>query len=157
MEIIKNIKWSYVIIAILVIIIIIVYFNKKLCLRKIQQEVESNEGYNSTNVQKPTTQPITQPTTDEIKGELILYYATWCGYSRMFLPEWDKFEKHARENLPQLRVIKQKCEGGDERTCTEKGIEGYPTVILYRNDGKEISFDKERTFDKLIEFVKSNL
>lgn len=94
---------------------------------------------------------------DNKKGEIILYYATWCGYSRNFLPEWEKFEIYAKNNLPNCRVRSIRCESDNEALCFQKGIEGYPTVVLYPTNGTEIKFDKERTSDKLVEFVKEHL
>lgn len=91
---------------------------------------------------------------------IVLYYAMWCGYSKMFLPEWEKFEKYARDNLPNLTVKSVRCEGGDEATCTQKGVQGYPTVILYKDgltESSGITFDADRTHDKLVEFVKNNM
>lgn len=91
------------------------------------------------------------------RAEIILYFASWCGYSRSFLPEWEKFEKHAEMNMPHIRVTKIQCESDNEALCFQKGIEGYPTVVMHLPDGTEIKFERERTSDKLIEFVKDNL
>lgn len=93
----------------------------------------------------------------EPDGELILYYANWCGFSRMFLPEWEKFENYAKENLSNLKVTRVLCEGGNEATCFQKGVEGYPTVILYRKDGSEETFMDDRTSDKLVQFINNKL
>ena len=90
------------------------------------------------------------------KGEIILYYASWCGYSRMFLPEWEKFEKYVKGNLP-LRIRKIRCESENEVLCLEKDIPGYPTVILYPKNETEIVFDGERTFEGLKSFVQKNI
>lgn len=153
----SNIKWSYVIIIVLAIIIVVMYVNKTMCSKN---KYENEEGYEpvSINNKKNDDQIIEEvKRQDPSIGEIVLYYATWCGYSRLILPEWDKFEKYVKENIPNLRIRKLKCEGGDERTCVEKGIKGYPTIILYPNNDTEIMFDKERTTDELIKFVKENL
>ena len=77
----------------------------------------------------------------------------------MFLPEWEKFEKYARDNFPNLVVKSLRCEGGDEETCAQKGINGYPTVILYKDmtESNGLTFDDDRKHDKLVEFVKNNM
>ena len=152
-------KWTYFIIALLIIVIVVLYFNRNKC--PMPGNVVSNEGYQpfvekeydyTKEVKTPENNPV-----DNVKGEIILYYATWCGYSRMFLPEWDKFEKYAKDNFPYLKVTKFRCEGGDERTCVDKGIEGYPTVILYPKNDTEIVFEKDRTSDELIKFVNEHI
>ena len=42
-------------------------------------------------------------------------------------------------------------------TCQQKGVQGYPTVILYLKDGSEKTFEDERTMDKLVKFVQANV
>ncbi len=156
--------WSYVTIALLLAVIVYMYFNRKTC--PAQMPIKSNEGYqpvlkDQRNV--PPTQPVVEPMSqqegpvDNSIGEIVLYYATWCGYSRTFLPIWEKFESYAKQNMPRLNVRKIRCEGGEERACFEKGIEGYPTVILYPKNNTEVMFSEDRTLDKLIEFATKNL
>jgi thiol-disulfide isomerase/thioredoxin len=144
MNLIRNINIQYLIICILVIITgLLVYRNY----------FYNTEQFNDNNNQLPEDKPL----EDKQKGEIVLYYATWCGYSRQFLPEWEKFSRYASKNLPNVKVTSMKCENDDEELCFQKGVEGYPTVILYPTNGTEAVFDKERTSDKLIEFVKDKL
>lgn len=93
----------------------------------------------------------------QIQDSLVLYYTEWCGYSNMFRPEWDSFVKLAKTNFPNLRVDEVRCEGGNESICNEKGVQGFPTVILYKgkdSNGGQITYDGDRTAEKLTEFVK---
>lgn len=85
---------------------------------------------------------------------LICYYATWCGYSRSFLPVWKEFEDYVKDNLPGIKPVKIKCEGDKESLCSSKGVKGYPTVILYSSTGESVQFNGDRTVDELIEFCK---
>lgn len=110
-----------------------------------------------TNSSGTNAKNITEEFNDSAKPTIVLYYASWCGYSKMFLPEWEKFKKYAQENLPNILVRSVRCEGGDEATCMQKGVQGYPTVILYKEIGKTgIPFDDDRTAEKLIEFVNNH-
>jgi len=99
--------------------------------------------------------------TKDIPHEIVLYYAMWCGYSKMFLPEWEKFVAYAGKNIKNVKVTSIRCEGGDEVTCKQKGVDGYPMVILYLNDGSEIPFQvnsaDERTSDNLVKFVNNHI
>lgn len=95
--------------------------------------------------------------SNNIKGEIVLYYAMWCGYSRAFLPEWEKFEIFAKEKLPNIKVTRMRCEDGNETACSQKGIRGFPMVVMYPVGKPEVSFDKERTTEKLVEFVNENI
>ena len=92
--------------------------------------------------------------TDGNVKEINLYYALWCGYSREFLPEWQKFEKYSKEHLPNLVVTKVRCEDGNEAICNQKNIQGYPTVTITLKDGTKKTFNGERTSESLIKFIK---
>ena len=92
---------------------------------------------------------------NEPKNELILFYAMWCGHSRAFLPEWQKFTQWASNNLDKVKVSVVRCEDGNEATCSQKGIKGYPSVVLYLINGSEHKFEGERTVDGLKKFVSA--
>ncbi len=85
--------------------------------------------------------------------EITLYYAMWCGYSRAFLSEWNKFEQLAKDKLPNIKVSSIRCEGDNENMCIQKGVEGYPTIMLYMYDGRDIKYDGERKAESIVEFV----
>lgn len=119
---------------------------------------ESKGGENPINQVDSEGQQIKQKQDKvDTTNELVLYYATWCGYSKQFLPEWEKFVEYAKNNLPHLKVTGVRCEGGNEPICMQKGIEGYPMVMLYMYDGREIPFEGDRTKDALVAFVSKNL
>jgi len=150
-SIFKKINRTYVLVAFLVVCVIIIICNNFL-------RTPYNESFNAAPEEGvPKVQNRKPQRYQEPAAEIVLYYATWCGYSRMFLPEWEKFEKYAKGNLPHIKVSNVRCEGGNEATCSQKGVEGYPTVILYPKKGTEINFMKERTTEKLIEFVNENV
>ena len=168
MDQLKNINYMYFVYAACAISVILiaclVYMS---CGKNNCQECTSNgstnalmqkEAFDSNGQEQPSnrTEQLMEG-EDKIKGELVLYYAMWCGHSRSFLPEFEKFEKFAKDNLPHCRVMKTRCEDGNEATCSQKGVDGFPTVILYAKNGQEKVFDKERTMQKLVEFVNENL
>lgn len=143
MEFLKSIKWYHVIIICLVGVVafLIITSNQSKCKIANENAPSNQEGFNNNSNSKINGQ-----------NEIILYYATWCGYSRMILPEWEKFEKYAKDNLKNIKVSSFKCEGGDEKTCVDKGIQGYPTIILIKSNGDKIQYDGERTVKGLIDF-----
>lgn len=89
------------------------------------------------------------------QNEIILYYANWCSFSRQFLPVWEKFEAYGKANLPNLRISRVLCEDGNETVCKQKGVLGYPSVILYTATGEIPYNSADRTLNALIEFVKN--
>jgi thiol-disulfide isomerase/thioredoxin len=94
-----------------------------------------------------------EPTKD---NEIKLYYTTWCGYSRMFMPEWERFERMAREQVPYVRVTRVNCEDSGRSICNQENVEGYPTVVLCLKNGQKIKFNDDRKAENLLAFVKKH-
>ena len=139
MDFMNNNKWWYGVIILFILGLIFVIF-------KYENTPENASIQTENFVEQSNVLP---------SSEIILYYAMWCGHSRSFLPEWEKFEEYAKTNLPNIRVSKVRCEDGNETTCSQKGINGYPTVMLYLKSGEEKLYEGDRTLNGLIKFVKS--
>lgn len=159
-RLIQNINWNYVIIAIL-LLAIFGFFCGNIFMaemnkpnKSVSQEEGFREGMNSRNNSNGSNGRTISSPGD--KGEIVLYYASWCGFSRQFLPVWEKFEEMVKKDYPALRVTRIQCESDNEALCLQKGIEGYPTVVVYPRNKTEVVFDGERTAEKLMEFAKEN-
>ena len=61
-----------------------------------------------------------------------LFYASWCPFSRRFLPDFDEV---ARSNQDHFSCVKV---DDHEDLCEEYGINVYPTVIFFEK-GKILS------------------
>lgn len=130
----QQINWLYVAIVLLIGIIIFLLLKENI----------STPNALLLNTEKFNHNPI----------EIILYYASWCGYSQQILPEWEKFKVYAEENLKHINVKTIKCDDND-KICSIKEVSGYPTIILCLNDNK-IVFNEERKMEKIVEFINKN-
>ncbi|AYV77155.1 MAG: thioredoxin [Barrevirus sp.] len=141
-------KYSYLIIIVVIILVaLILYYIWP-------RNQVNNTGPANAPIQRFTQ--VGQEVNQVDLGEIILYYASWCGHSRAFLPEWAKFKDWAKTNLPGLKVTEIKCEDENEELCKQREIGGFPTVIFYPKNKNIIKFMKERSMQKLIEFVNEN-
>ncbi|MEJ2240842.1 MAG: thioredoxin family protein [Candidatus Bathyarchaeota archaeon] len=61
------------------------------------------------------------------KEALILFYASWCGFSRRFLPTFEEYSK----TCPKKCVMVNKEESPE--LFVEYSIRYYPTVIWFKN------------------------
>lgn len=77
---------------------------------------------------------------DEIKKRdsvIVLFYASWCPFSRKFLPI---FEEHAKRNPQEcLSVVIDDI----EHLCEEYSLEYYPTIIHFKNGKISKRLDSE--------------
>ena len=67
--------------------------------------------------------------TINAKDALVLFYASWCGFSRRFLPQFEEYSQNCSKEC--LKVDKVES----PQLCKEYAIEYYPTVIWFK-DGK---------------------
>ena len=92
----------------------------------------------------PTPKPVNKPiviTPKEFEHEvlksnqkvLVDVYTDWCGYCKILAPTIDEI---AREN-PNIKVVKVNVTKDKTNFREKKGINGYPTLLLFQN-GKEI-------------------
>lgn len=86
------------------------------------------EGFESTTVQ------------------VTFYFLPGCGWCEKFEPEWEKFEKLAKEKGILTRKVNAKEETDEVQ---QKGITGFPTVIITKN-GKETDYQGDRTAEDLL-------
>lgn len=109
-----------------------------------------------TNPIMVPTKPVNVPTTNTVSGKSIKFYnfnTTWCGWSKKFQPEWDKFTAMVKSN-PKLNSIIDvqdvKCDNdANKQLCIDNDVQGYPTVIINVN-GKSTDYDGPRTVDGLM-------
>jgi len=86
---------------------------------------------------------------------IINYNTDWCGYSRRLQPVWTEFTNKMKEVNPNIKVVDMKCDVDENKeTCEKADIEGFPTIIYYKEDGTKKVFTGERTVESLLDFVK---
>lgn len=87
--------------------------------------------------------------THNKKAVLNLYYSPDCGYCHKFMPIWEQFKRQSKERIimNEVNCKSNKCEN----------IVGYPTIILHKPNGKDITFEGDRTIENLDAFVKRNV
>jgi thiol-disulfide isomerase/thioredoxin len=102
----------------------------------------SNEGVYI--VSKAVRRKIESAKKTSVDGEIgqkdrafVLFYATWCPFSQMFLPE---FEEYARSNPKECMSVVV-----DDRPdlCDRYEIEYYPSVLLLKKGKVEKRLDAE--------------
>ena len=76
----------------------------------------------------------------------------WCGHCKALAPEYDA----ASIELDGIvKIAKVDCTV-EESVCTEQGVEGFPTLKVFRN-GKSSTYNGERTSRSIIEVMKKQM
>jgi hypothetical protein len=100
------------------------------------------------------TQNFTIDEDSEIK--VYNFNTSWCGWSRKFQPEWDKFDEKVKNDnklSSRVRVYDVKCDNEDNNSiCSKNDIPGYPFVLVVKN-GVKTPYKGERTSSALLSHV----
>ena len=83
------------------------------------------------------------------KPTLVLFYADWCGHCKSMKPEWKKFEKKYSNN----------CKKVEDKSITDEHrkkykVNGYPTIVLIKDDKIIETYKGERNFEGFESFIK---
>jgi thioredoxin-related protein len=145
----------YVIIILAIILFILFIFNT------IKKRNDNNNVTSDCkcNLDITETAPINNIPQEQKSDKkiLALYYANWCGYSRMFLSDWEKIKQEINSNNFGTITAEYECTQS-KQVCENNNIRGFPTMILHKPNGTSIPYpsDKSRDPASVIDFVKSN-
>lgn len=81
----------------------------------------------------------------------VMMYAPWCGHCQRLKPDWDKIAK--KPGVKGVKISKVDCTASTS-TCSDHKVQGYPTLLYFR-DGKKIdTYDGAKTLDGLKAYLK---
>jgi len=81
----------------------------------------------------------------------VMMYAPWCGHCQRLKPDWDKLAK--KPGVQGVSVSKVDCTASTT-TCAEYSVQGYPTLLYFRNGKKIDLYDGAKTLDGLTAYLK---
>ncbi|KAL6457538.1 hypothetical protein MHYP_G00345010 [Metynnis hypsauchen] len=81
---------------------------------------------------------------------LVKFYAPWCGHCKKLAPE---FETAAKRLKGIVTLAKVDCTTNTE-VCGRFGVNGYPTLKIFRNGEESSSYDGPRSADGIVDYMK---
>lgn len=82
---------------------------------------------------------------------MVRYYADWCGHCQMMDSEWKKFEKNNKKG----NIVSFESEAMKKMSHQPENFEGFPTIMVIKNNKKIKNFDQERIFKNFQQFYNS--
>jgi thiol-disulfide isomerase/thioredoxin len=157
-----SVNWTLIIgVCLLVVVIVALYYMKR-----------SNEGFasgsNSKNnsISKKQSNALISGTDVKSKlnpgkGECVvaLFYADWCPHCQHFKPEFqqamDELNGKTRKNGKKMRLEMVDCEANKD-IARNYDVSGYPTVKILEDDGTQVEYGGDRTFEGLRKYLVSD-
>ena len=88
------------------------------------------------------------------KKTIILFHLPGCGFCEDMMPEWKKLEQSQSSN-PDVDVRSVNC-GENPDAAEQNEITGFPTIMLFTDDGDKKIFDGDRTKESFEQFIQAN-
>ncbi|KAK1151537.1 protein disulfide-isomerase A3-like [Acipenser oxyrinchus oxyrinchus] len=81
---------------------------------------------------------------------LVEFFAPWCGHCQKLAPE---YEAAATRLRGVVALAKVDCTANSE-TCARFGVNGYPTLKIFRNGDDSSAYDGPRSADGIVSHMK---
>lgn len=95
----------------------------------------------------------TENFTQDNKTKVFNFNTLWCGWSKRFQPEWDKFSESVKNN-PNIEAIDVKCDNPEnEDMCKNYDVPGFPCIIIEKNNIKT-QYNGPRTAEAILENIQ---
>lgn len=84
---------------------------------------------------------------------ICLYHWKNCGHCITFKPLWDKITKIHDDKIIVINIELESMKKLDD----EFKINGFPSIVIYKNGKKDVEFTQQRNEKELDKFIKNNL
>jgi len=82
----------------------------------------------------------------------VMMFAPWCGHCQRLKPDWEKLAK--KPGVEGVSVSKVDCTASTT-TCGEYNVQGYPTLLYFRNGKKIDQYDGAKTLGGMKAYLKT--
>merc|ERR1712062_519344 len=89
----------------------------------------------------------------------VKFFAPWCGHCKRLAPTWEELAGKFAEKAG-VKIAKVDCTEDNNKNreiCTAQGVNGFPTLNIYKDGEKVDEYNGKRAIDDLEAFVNKHL
>lgn len=90
---------------------------------------------------------------DSNKVTLVDFYADWCRHCKNLMPIIEQVSE-IFEDMDQVQVVKVNGDASGKKLSKKYKIQGYPTLLLFRENSEPIEFDGSRDAESISNFIQ---
>ena len=154
----KNTCAVICIILLLLLILVALYYARKNTLSTNTNEYFSEHSNGKKQMSNSSS---SKPNLTAAKGECViaLFYADWCPHCVHFKPHFKKamaeLNGKAGKDGKKMRLEMVDCDAHKEMG-KKYDVNGFPTVKLIKDDGTQVEYGGERTYEGLQKYLVSD-
>ncbi|BES92610.1 unnamed protein product [Nesidiocoris tenuis] len=116
-------------------------------------------GDEKVEVETPPPSPVLTLNSDNFESAVadgmtfVKFFAPWCGHCKGLAPTWEVLGKKF-SSYKKISIAKVDCTlDVNKQLCNEQEVDGFPTLLLYKDGEKIDEHTGARGFEDLYDFV----
>lgn len=154
-------NWGFLLgIGLLVVVVVALYYMKR------SNEGFTNNGNQNNNISNKQSDLLISGTDiksrlNPAKGECVvaLFYADWCPHCQHFKPHFQRAMKELNGKIgkdgKKMRLEMVDCDANKD-ISHQYDVSGYPTVKILGDDGTQVEYGGDRTYEGLRKYLVSD-
>lgn len=83
----------------------------------------------------------------------VKFFVPWCGHCARLAPLWESLAEKAESANVKIAEVDCSKQG---KLCDAQGLNGYPSMVLYKGGRKVEEYSGKRTVNDMLEYVKKH-
>jgi len=84
----------------------------------------------------------------------VKFFVPWCGHCARLAPIWEELARRT-DDLNNVKIAEVDCHHS-QKICDAQGIDGYPSLVLFKNGKKVEEYSGKRTLKEFLNYINKH-